>query len=115
MYAHGKNELICDFAETYHVLDIEAVPLELRSILASGLRGDSRIRMKLNGRDFKLRDELLMHMYDMLRWIQWSKTKDGAKNRNVPTSIFDHLEQASEEKDFVVFESEEEMMRRLYE
>ncbi len=114
MYACDKDALICDFAETYHVLDIEALPLELRAILASGLREDSRINMKLNGRDFTIREEVIMHIFDVVHWLQWAKTKDGSKNRNMPRSIFDLYYDNKEGNDFVVFESEDEMMKRLY-
>lgn len=47
MLSEGRDELICDFAETYHVLDFWALPVPLMATLAAGLRDNSRIRMKM--------------------------------------------------------------------
>ena len=49
MLSEGRDELICDFAETYHVLDIWALPVPLMATLAAGLRDNSRIKMKMSG------------------------------------------------------------------
>jgi hypothetical protein len=46
MLALDQDALICDMAETYHVLDMWALPVPLLATLASGLRDDSRIRLK---------------------------------------------------------------------
>ena len=47
---HADREaLLCDFAEYYHVYDLQALPLLTVAALAVGLRGDSRIEMKLAG------------------------------------------------------------------
>ena len=34
----GEDELVCDFAETYHILDLRALPVPLAATLAWGLR-----------------------------------------------------------------------------
>ena len=49
MLATDEDALICDFAETYHILDYRALPVKQRAVLASGLRENSRIKMKLAG------------------------------------------------------------------
>lgn len=49
MLSAGRSELICDLAETYHVLDMWALPVPLLATLASGLRDHSRIKMKMAG------------------------------------------------------------------
>lgn len=49
MLAEGRDELICDFAETYHVLDFWALPIPLMATLAAGLRENSRVKMKMAG------------------------------------------------------------------
>lgn len=47
---HADREaLLCDFAEYYHVYDLRALPVLTTAALAVGLRGDSRIKMKLSG------------------------------------------------------------------
>ena len=48
MLAADRDALICDLAETYHVLDLTALPVPLLATLAAGLRGDSRIRSVLD-------------------------------------------------------------------
>ena len=47
MIETDESALICDFAETYHIYDYRALPVSYAATLAYGLRGDSRIRLKL--------------------------------------------------------------------
>ena len=47
MIETDESALICDFAETYHIYDYRALPVPDAATLAYGLRGDSRIRLKL--------------------------------------------------------------------
>ena len=49
MYAKDREALLCDLAETYHIYDFYSVPVTTLAILAAGLKGDSRIRLKLKG------------------------------------------------------------------
>ena len=67
------------------------MPLKLVATLTVGLPQDSRVYRKLN--DMKLsRTEMLLALeVDVLRNIAWQRTKDGAKNRNRPDSIFKKL------------------------
>ena len=61
------------------------------AILASGLRDNSRIKMKLAG--LKVENPLLLLAYavDRLGILIWQQTKDGMKNRNKPESLADKL------------------------
>ena len=98
MYALDKDALVCDFAETYHVLDMWTLPVPLRAVLASGLREDSRIMMKMGGVSYipayisaaKAADELAMLMY--------SFTEDAAKGRNRPELLSDFIVDRKEPK-----------------
>lgn len=36
-------------AETYHIYEYETLPVKTLAVLSSGLRDDSRIKMKING------------------------------------------------------------------
>lgn len=98
MYALDKDALVCDFAETYHVLDMWALPVPLLAVLASGLREDSRIMMKMGGITYipayisaaKAADELAMLMY--------SFTEDAAKGRNRPELLSDFIVDRKEPK-----------------
>lgn len=112
MVASDEDALICDFAETYHILDYEALPLKLRATLASGLRDNSRSKLILHGREYALMDEVLMHIYDLVHWIQWSKTEDGSKNLNRPQSIFD-LMSPDDESDYASL-TPDDLMKALY-
>lgn len=49
MWSVDTDALICDFAETYHIYDMESLPIDLVATLACGLRDNSRIKMKLGG------------------------------------------------------------------
>lgn len=41
----GEDRLICDFAETYHILNWREIPVRTAAILARGLPDDSRTMM----------------------------------------------------------------------
>lgn len=86
-----RNELICDFAETYHIYELGSLPLRTVAILADGLRDTSRTKMKLAG--VKIAPDLLLlaHAVDRLGLIVWKDTKDGRKNRNRPDSFVEML------------------------
>ena len=49
MLVLDRDALICDMAETYHILDMWSIPLKLLATLASGLGMDSRINLKKHG------------------------------------------------------------------
>lgn len=91
MVAVGEEELICDLAETYHVLDWRALPLKTAAILAAGLEGSSRIRRKMAGEREDLRTLLLAAMLDKLKLLVWQNTEDGMHGRNMPKSTYDAL------------------------
>ena len=87
-----EAELICDFAEVYHIYGLESVPVELAATLAAGLRCDSRTAFKLSalsGLNLPDSFELLAMIFDALNWLRWTKTKDAEHRRNVPRSVFE--------------------------
>lgn len=91
MVAVGEEELICDFAETYHVLAWRELPLKTAAVLAAGLRDDSRIKQKLKGERVDLTTALLAAALDRLKLLVWQNTDDGLHGRNMPKSTFDAL------------------------
>jgi hypothetical protein len=112
-----ETAVICDLAETYHVLDYRALPLRTVAALAVGLRGDSRIRQKASGTDLPLNSALLAAAVDRLSMLVWAKTKDGQRNRNKPESVLSALTQKDQDRP-IGFESAEELMeerRRIME
>ena len=61
------------------------------SILACGLRGDSRIYRAISGNEYSMDTRLNAMMVDNLSWLVWSKTKDAEHGRNKPVSIYKKL------------------------
>lgn len=88
MLREGRDELICDLAETYHLFDIRAHKARSIAILAAGLRENSRIRMKMEGRRLTDTDSLLALIFDKANWLCWAKTKDAQHGQNRPKSMY---------------------------
>ena len=86
-----RDALICDFAETYHIYDLKALPVTTVALLACGLREDSRIKQKINGTHVPVNTLLLAHIVDRLGILIWQRTKDGQHGRNKPESIAEQL------------------------
>lgn len=106
MISLDESALICDFAETYHILDYRALPLRTAAVLACGLREDSRIKMKLAG--MKIPPEMMLQAstVDRLSMLVWAKTKDAQKGRKAPKSILEQLTKEQDpEKEIKPFES----------
>ena len=91
MLATDEDAVICDFAETYHVLDIGALDIRLAATLAAGLAPDSRIRRKLGGSEYSADTILLASAVDNLALLRWLNTTDGEKGINRPESVLAKL------------------------
>lgn len=91
MLSAAKPELVCDFAEVYHVYDYRALPCEYAATLAAGLSDDSRTIKKMTGKKADTNTYLLAAIADRLSVIVWQRTKDGAKNKNRPQMFTDIL------------------------
>ena len=89
MLAEGRDELICDMAETYHVLNMKAHPPFLIATLAAGLRPDARIVMKLTGRKLPDEDGIITLIYDRLNWLCWTWTIAAEHKKNMPESLYE--------------------------
>jgi len=77
----------CDLAETYGVIDWEQLSVRKLAVLSSGLRDNSRIKMKLSGSRVSVDTYLIALMADSLSWLVWAKTKDAQEGKNRPMSI----------------------------
>lgn len=95
-----RGALLCDMAETYNIYDIKAQPASRVALFAAGLRGNSRIRMKMSGN--KVSNELLLlaHAADKLALLVWQNTRDGQKGRNRPESIAERILYGDKNKAF---------------
>lgn len=91
MIALDEDALICDFAETYHIFDIFSLPVEYVATLASGLRDNSRIKIKASGLRVELNTLLLAHIADNTAINVYLKTKDAKTGRNKPKSFVEIL------------------------
>lgn len=86
-----RNAVICDLAETYGIYDMGSLPARTVAILASGLRENSRIKMKLTGAKTTNEIILLAQAVDRLSLLVWKDTKDGQHNRHRPESIAERI------------------------
>lgn len=110
MIRTDESALICDFAETYHILDYRALSLKTAAALASGLSENSRIMMKITGQRIDTKTLLLAGILDRLTTLIWMQTKDGHSGRNRPESVLAKLSKEPENEkkdDFMVFDSPE--------
>lgn len=67
-----RDALLCDIAETYHVYDLKALPVQTLAALSFGLRDDSRIKMKLSGLVYVSPIILQAEIVDNLALIRYS-------------------------------------------
>lgn len=84
MLTTDEDALICDLAETYHIFDWTALPLVTVARLASGLRDDARIMMKLSGQKVSTEKLLLAMIADNTGFVAWSKTEAAEKHPGRP-------------------------------
>lgn len=69
MISVGRDALLCDLAEVYHIYDFRALPVQTLAALACGLRADSRIMMKLAGVTYIPQYVMMAAMADNARLI----------------------------------------------
>lgn len=112
--AEAEEEMICDFAETYHIYDYQALRPEMAAVLVCGLKGNSRVKTKLYGTE-RIKDEiyLLAAIADRLSYMVWFQTEDGQKGKNRPQSFVELLIGEAQEKELVAFETKEELDEAL--
>lgn len=109
MLATDEDAFRCDMAETYHILDYKALPVETLAVLAFGLRENSRIKMKIAGVQTIPIEIVLPQIYDVLACI--GAGLSGAKE--APPSMMDIVKGRNKEKseNMVAFDSGEDFRR----
>ena len=107
MIALDEDALICDFAETYHVLDYRTLPPVLAATLAIGLDENARIKMRINGVERGELSIILSAIMDGVNTLIWMQSKDGQRGRNRPKSLSQAFIGKGEEREHVVAESGE--------
>ncbi len=113
MLKADEEAFICDMAETYHVFDYKALPAKTAALLASGLRDNSRIKMKISGQKAASEVLLLAAAVDRLGLLLWMNTEDGHKNRNRPKLIAEQFIESK--KEIIAFETIEAFEKRRQE
>lgn len=98
MICRDEMSLACDLAEVYHIYDYKNAAAFLSGGVFMGLRPDSRCKMLLSGDKVTLDTLLAAMIYDKLAWLQWAKTKDGARGVNIPETVVSKLLGDSESK-----------------
>lgn len=106
----GEDEIVCDLAETYNILNYRELSPELVATLVLGLREDSRIKKKINNQNITLDQMLMALAVDNLQFLAWSKTKSAQKNQNRPDSLYKKLMglDKKENDELMSFETPEE-------
>ena len=115
MLEASESDVICDFAETYGIYDYTALPLQTVATLAAGLRGNSRIKMRLAGARLTTEEYLTSIAVDYLALLWWAKTKDGQKGTNKPKSVREAFIGAADahqkkDNDVIAFDTPEEFL-----
>lgn len=85
------DELVCDMAETYGVMDWRSLPLVTAATLAQGLRPSSRVAKALTGNSADDRTMLLAVIADRVGHIAWMFSEDGQNGKNHPPSLLEVL------------------------
>lgn len=81
------DELICDLAETYHILDYRKVPVPLLATLAWGLKPDSRCMSARAGLKVPISLVVQAMTCDAGRLSLWRHTQDFADGKPRPQSL----------------------------
>lgn len=112
MSARCGDELICDFAETYHIYDWRGLPLNLAAILAGGLPEFSRSKMKLRGERATIDQLLLARICDLLADYFGAKTETGEPAPSL-VKIISEPPKAPDKPKTRLFKSGAEFMKEL--
>jgi len=102
--------MICDLAETYHIVNYRELPVRTLAALVTGLRADSRTKMKMTGQRYP--DNILIQalVFDRLSQLVWMNSEDGRRNRNRPASLYEQLTKEPKPK-IMSFDSGEDFDR----
>ena len=104
MLEADEEAVICDLAETYQIYNYRELPARYLAVLVTGLRADSRIKMKMTGTTVPNDLLLMASVADSLRLLLWSF---GSKGEEQPKSLVAQLLGEDIREDQVSFDSPE--------
>lgn len=105
MLKEYKEDLICDFAEEYHIFDIYQLPAQLAATLAVGLRANSRVKTKITGMEVPIDILLMAGISDKLSLLNWHIT---GERGNMPQLILPSLMNKKEGNTVLAMETGED-------
>lgn len=110
-----EDAVICDLAETYGIYDYKSLPVVTVATLALGLKGNSRIMLKVTGQRVDIDTLLRAGIFDRLSFLAWSKTKNAQRGQNRPDSVLNELLNGNKktEREIEVYNTGDEFMERL--
>ena len=117
MISVSEDDLICDFAETYHIYDYKSLPVPYSAILAVGLRDDSRIKMRITESKGTFEQHILSMIYDNVNIIKYYHTQDAVDGVNQPELLTpklfdkDYKPEKADDSEYMHFSSPEEFKR----
>lgn len=92
MRAVCKDALVCDFAEYYHIYDLDSVKVRLAATLACGLPAESRTIRQLSGQKHSLDTMLLAGILDAFQTMTYLYRKKNFKGKHKkPESVVQRL------------------------
>ena len=94
-----EDELICDFAEYYHIYNYMQYGARYAATLTVGLPDASRTKRKLMNQQATVEQMLLATIADYTSLLFWSKTKDAEEGKNRPKSLLNRILGNKEEED----------------
>ena len=104
-----EDELICDLAETYHILNYRELPPNLVAVFSLGLRDNSRVKLHFSNSEITLEQAILAKISDSLDFVAWSKTRDAQKGRRYKgKSLLKELANRKEKDEYMQFDTPEE-------
>jgi len=113
-----EDLIVCDMAETYGILNIRGLSVQLLATLVLGLRDNSRTKLMISGTGADSQTILLASIVDRLSILVWFNSKDGQNGRNRPKSVLDVImgrEAQGQYKTFATVDDFERYRREIIE
>ena len=91
--------MICDLAETYHILDYRQLEPVLVATLMAGLPDTARLKLKYGSSRINFDRLLLAAVLDGVHILSWMQSKDGMHGRHRPESVVKSLISGGQKKE----------------